>query len=123
MKLPGWALAWLFISRYNPRAFHDIPREAFLSALQAEGIPCSPGYTPLYDMNAIKDGIARLKRFTGSELQGDVIPDCPVTARACHEEGVWFFQTMLLGTKADMDDIAEAVLKVKLNIDELKTAV
>jgi dTDP-4-amino-4,6-dideoxygalactose transaminase len=109
----------LFISRYDRKAFHDIPREAFLSALQAEGIPCAPGYKPLYRMNAIKSGIARLRRFTaGPEDAG--MPDCPVTERACFDEGVWFFQTMLIGTKQDMDDIADAVLKVKQNIDDLR---
>ncbi len=109
----------LFISRYDRKAFHDIPREAFLSALQAEGIPCAPGYKPLYRMNAIKSGIARLRRITaGPEDAG--LPDCPVTERACSDEGVWFFQTMLIGTKQDMDDIADAVLKVKQNIDDLR---
>jgi dTDP-4-amino-4,6-dideoxygalactose transaminase len=122
----------LFISRYDREAFHDVPRHAFLSALQAEGIPCAPGYQPLYDMNAIKNGIARLKRFTGGSDAADAMPagdldrssalhrHCPVTECACHEEGVWFTQSMMLGTRADMDDIAEAVLKVKLHIDELR---
>lgn len=110
----------LFISRYDRRAFHDVPRDTFLSALQAEGIPCASGYKPLYCMNAIKDGIARLKRHVGDKDTDESPPDCPVTERACYEEGVWFGQTMLLGTKSDMGDIAEAILKVKHNIDELR---
>jgi dTDP-4-amino-4,6-dideoxygalactose transaminase len=108
----------LFISRYDRSAFHDAGRDLFLPALQAEGIPCSPGYKPLYRMNAIKDGIARLKRFTGAKNQAEALPDCPAAEQACSEEGVWFGQTVMLGTKADMDDIAEAVLKVKHHIDE-----
>jgi dTDP-4-amino-4,6-dideoxygalactose transaminase len=110
----------LFISRYDRAAFHNIPRDLFLTALQAEGIPCVSGYKPLYRMNAIKDGIARLKRFASGNQAVEVLPNCPVTERACNEEGVWFFQSMLLGTKQDMDDIAEAILKVKHNIDELR---
>jgi dTDP-4-amino-4,6-dideoxygalactose transaminase len=110
----------LFIARYDRKAFHDVPRAAFLTALQAEGIPCSPGYTPLYQMNAIRNGIQRLKRFTGGSSADEMLPNCPVTERACAEEGVWFFQTMLLGTKKDMDDIANAVFKVKQQIDELR---
>jgi len=110
----------LFISRYQPEAFHGIPREKFLAALQAEGIPCAAGYRPLYRMNAIKNSITRLKRLIG-EPDFEATPlDFPVTERACNEEGIWFMQTMLLGTKHDMDDIAEAVLKVKFNIDELQ---
>lgn len=121
----------LFISRYDRTAFHDVPREAFLSALQAEGIPCAPGYKPLYSMNAIQDGIARLKRFIGGQAIAGMQPSgvrppnggsrhCPVTERACYEEGVWFGQSLMLGTKNDMDDIAEAVWKVKHNIDEVR---
>ncbi len=110
----------LFISRYDRAAFHDTPRDLFLAALQAEGIPCAPGYKPLYRMNAIRDGIARLKRYVTGRETGEALPDCPVTERACSEEGVWFGQSMLLGTKKDMDDIAEAILKVKHHIDELR---
>jgi hypothetical protein len=73
-------------------------------------------------MNAIKDGIARLKRVISDKNQapGSEAYNCPVTERACNEEGVWFGQSMLLGTKQDMNDIAEAVLKVKLHIDEAR---
>jgi perosamine synthetase len=110
----------LFISRYDRTAFHDIPRGPFLAALQAEGIPCAAGYQPLYKMNAIKDGITRLKRYAGEKASIETLPNCPVTERACYEEGVWFGQSMLLGSKSDMDDIAEAILKVKLHIDELR---
>jgi dTDP-4-amino-4,6-dideoxygalactose transaminase len=110
----------LFISRYDRTGFHNVPRETFLPALQAEGIPCAPGYVPLYRMNAIKDGIARLKRYTEGKDAVETLPNCPVTERACYEEGVWFFQPMLLGTKKDMDDIADAILKVKHNIDEIR---
>jgi len=107
----------LFISRYDPAAFHGAPRESFLKALRAEGIPCAPGYKPLYGMNAIHDGIARLRRFSGGAAEEP--PDCPVTERACHSEGVWFAQTLLLGTRQDMDDIAEAVIKIKTHAAEL----
>lgn len=109
----------LFISRYDRAAFHDVPRDRFLSALKAEGIPCAPGYIPLYRMKAINDGIARIKRYASYKDTGKALPNCPVTERACDEEGVWFGQSILLGTKQDMDDIAEAILKIKFNKYEL----
>ncbi|MCK4344652.1 MAG: hypothetical protein KAX05_05140, partial [Bacteroidales bacterium] len=34
-------------------------------------------------------------------------------------EAVWFFHSMLLGTKKDMDDIANAIVKVFENRDKL----
>src|SRR5690606_10816053 len=39
----------LFVFRYNPEAFGNMPRQDFIAALDAEGIPCFGGYThPLY---------------------------------------------------------------------------
>lgn len=107
----------LFISRYNPEFFHGLPRATFLAALQAEGIPCSPGYQPLYRMNGILDSIARLQKLTGNQSHAPA--DYPVTEQACRSEGVWFTQSMLLGTQKDIDDIAEAIIKVKTHLDEL----
>jgi len=103
----------LFIFRYDSEAFGGLPRERFLTALRAEGIPVAPGYTPLYKAGAIRQGITRLRRFIeGREVEYEE-PDCPVTERACTTEGAWFTQTMLLGSERDMDDIAEAILKIQ----------
>lgn len=104
----------LFILRYDADAFAGLPRERFLAALQAEGIPCSGGYLmPLYRLPAIWNGIARLRRWLGYGEESLNVPHCPVAERACAEEAVWFTQNMLLGTTRDMDDIAEAIVKVK----------
>ncbi len=109
----------LFIARYNPEAFDGLPRAHFLAALRAEGIPCSSGYgTPLYAMPAIQHGIARLKRALDHEEKPVV--HCPVTERACAEEGMWFAQTMFLGDQRDMDDIVAAIHKVQRHADELR---
>jgi len=43
----------------------------------------------------------------------------PAIEKACCNEAIWLFQYMLVGTKEDIDDIAEAVLKVKENAKEL----
>ena len=110
----------LFISRYAPAAFHGVPRGRFLAAMRAEGIPCSDGYVPLYRMPAIQAGVRRLKHAVGQEGGfPDVLPDCPVTERACSEEGIWFSQSMLLGTHEDMDDIVTAVEKVQAGASAL----
>jgi dTDP-4-amino-4,6-dideoxygalactose transaminase len=109
----------LFIARYNPEAFDGLPRAHFLTALRAEGIPCSSGYdAPLYAMPAIQQGIARLKRALDHEEKPDV--HCPVAERACAEEGMWFAQTMFLGDQRDMDDIVAAIRKIQRHADELR---
>jgi hypothetical protein len=39
--------------------------------------------------------------------------ECPVTERACREECVWLYQAWLLGGKQEIDDIVNAVEKIK----------
>jgi len=103
--------AWhIFIFRYERGAFGGMPREKFLEALQAEGIPCAPGYVPLNQSPALLDGLERLSAFLD-----DVPPprSCPVAERLCTQEAVWFTQNMLLGSQEDMDDIARAIAKIE----------
>lgn len=112
----------LYMFRYNAAEFGGVPRERFLEALRAEGVPCSPGYgLPLYRQPLFEQ--LAFGPFTGYR---QTVPDldytrvsCPVTERACREEAVWFTQPMLLGTQADMDDIVEAVAKVYAHRQEL----
>ena len=46
---------------------------------------------------------------------------CPANDRLC-EEAVWLIQTMLLGPRQDMDDIANAVRKIHASAAELAKA-
>jgi dTDP-4-amino-4,6-dideoxygalactose transaminase len=110
----------LFILRYGAEAFGGLPREVFLSALRAEGIPCAAGYTPLYQAGAIQEEVMRLQRLVTGEEKEYSLPDCPVTERACNEEAVWLTQNMLLGTKKDIDDIVDAITKIKENVDTIR---
>jgi hypothetical protein len=43
-----------------------------------------------------------------------------VTDRACSDEAIWIRQNMLLGERQDMDDIAEAILKIQHYCDEVQ---
>jgi hypothetical protein len=49
--------------------------------------------------------------------------DCPSNDKLCNEEAVWLFQSMLLGSKEDMDDIVTGIEKVYSNAEALKKAV
>ena len=44
---------------------------------------------------------------------------CPVTESAAYHKTVCLPHSMLLGNKQDMDDIADAIIKIKTNVDEL----
>jgi len=104
--------AWhLFIFRYKSDAFGGLPREQFIEALQAEGVPCSPGYhLPINQTPPLLGGLERLRGFLD-----DVPParDCPVAERMCKQEAVWLTQNTLLGDEGHMDDIAEAINKIQ----------
>jgi len=113
----------LYIFKYDKEKFGGLPRSKFIEALRAEGIPCSPGYVPLYKerfmLNLAQD--RTLSKLYGEKVDYGKVK-LPVTERACYEEGVWLFQNMLLGTKEDMDDIVNAIAKIKENVEELMRA-
>ena len=106
----------LYMFRYDPAHFSGAPRARFLKALEAEGIPCSGGYTPLNKEPFLKNtlhGRAFQSACSPEEIaRYEARNHCPVNDRLC-EEAVWFFQTMLLGSRQDMEQIAEAVRKVQ----------
>ena len=101
----------LYIIRYRAEG---MSRDRFIEALCAEGIPCAPGYRPLYREAAFTSHFSDYP-LTSSYFAAP--PDyrgvcCPVTERVCASESVWLTQNMLLGPADDMRDIAAAVEKV-----------
>jgi len=118
----------LFPFRYQKEGFNGLSREQFIKALRAEGIPCSSGYTPLMDMSFIKQAFESKnfqRMYSKKELdyaKYEKMNQCPVNDILCREEAMWLAKSMLLSTKADMDDIAAAIAKVQKNSEQLKKA-
>jgi dTDP-4-amino-4,6-dideoxygalactose transaminase len=114
----------LYMLRYDKAHFADLLRARFLEALGKEGIPCAPGYTPLNTQPFVKELIhSRVYRsiYPAREIaEWEERNACPENDKLC-EEAVWFFQTMLLGSRRDMDDIAAAVRKIQKHAEELKS--
>lgn len=112
----------LYIFRYNASEFNGLPRERFLEALTAEGIPNSAGYgTPLHRQELFMT--RAFGPFTGYQHSQ---PDLdyaqvhsPVSERACNEEACWLPQSVMLGSESDMNDIARAITKIYENRGEL----
>jgi dTDP-4-amino-4,6-dideoxygalactose transaminase len=110
----------LYIFRYEAGKFNGVPKTRFIDTLRKEGIPCSPGYSLPLNAQPVF-----LKKAFGPHGKSVDLPidyatvSSPVTEKACHEEAVWFTQNTLLGTEDDMNDIIEAVIKIKENIAEL----
>jgi dTDP-4-amino-4,6-dideoxygalactose transaminase len=112
----------LYMLRYRKEQFAGLPRARFLKALAAEGIPASGGYSPLNKQPFIKEvlqsrGYQRL--FSKERLkQWDEQNQCPANDQLC-EQAVWFTQSMLLGPRRDMEQIAEAIRKIQASAAEL----
>ena len=111
----------LYIWRYKKEYFNDVPKSKFIEALRKEGIIVSPGYSiPLYSQPLFKKlafGPRGKKVEVGVDYTSYHLPE---TEKACSEEAIWFPQFVLLGEKQDMQDIVNAIIKIKENVNELK---
>ena len=114
---------YLYGFRYQKEYFNNVPKSKFLRALGAEGIPNTAMYFDrLNTQNFVEHTLNskafqiiyskdRLKRYREQN-------QCPVNDKLS-EQGVWLSQQMLLGTKEDMDDIANAIIKIQENKQDL----
>ena len=112
----------LYMFRYDKSEFAEMPRSRFLEALSAEGVPCSGGYGMMNKENYVQD-LAKNRHYLnlyGRKTMQEWLESssCPQNDQLC-EQAVWFGQSMLLGTKKDMDQIAEAIFKIKSYAGEL----
>ena len=117
----------IYMFRYSQNECSGLPRSLFLRALAAEGVPCMSGYShPLYrnPMFLNKDFYPRGCPLSCGHYNQDVdfaqyTALCPVAEKACAAEAVWLEHRLLLGTKADVDDIANAIEKIRENAGSL----
>jgi dTDP-4-amino-4,6-dideoxygalactose transaminase len=115
----------LYMFRYQPKQFANLPRRKFIKALIAEGIPCATGYGPLNKEEFIRDALQSRPyvRVYGKAAIEDWAQrnHCPENDLLC-EEAVWFMQNMLLGPRSDMDEIAEAIRRIQAHASALVKA-
>ena len=107
LKVPDGVTAHSWYSyhwRWLGAADGGLPKPDFAEALRAEGVPVFGGYTPLNRNQAVRDEIVRL----GGTKPGP----CPNAERAETDEILMFSMPILMGTHADLDDVAAAVAKV-----------
>jgi perosamine synthetase len=116
----------LYMFRYDKNHFAEMDRSQFLKALNAEGVPCSSGYGTMNKDKYVTD-LANNRHYLkiyGKKTMQEWLErnQCPQNDILAGEQGVWFTQTMLLGDKTDMDQIAEAVRKIHTYAAELAKA-
>ena len=92
--------------RYDAERFGGLSRQKFITALRAENIPASSLYAyPLYRQPPLFEPFSR-------------VTPCPNSEMLC-EQTISLSQNLLLAEPDEMDDIANAILKVRENIDAL----
>lgn len=108
----------LFVIRLDSEKFEEkgITREQFLKALNAEGIPLVCGYMPLYTFPCVT--VPYTEELIGTKIGTEKLPECEL---ASYKEGTWLYQACLLGTREDMDMIADAMIKVWEHADEIRS--
>ena len=110
-----------FVFQYDAAAFGGASRDRFVAALEAEGVPCDGlFYEPVYKSRLFAVEPADFPQLQGRLPWADA--SCPVVERAAYDESVWLHHRVLLGTEGDVDDVIEAVTKIRANPDELRRA-
>ncbi len=116
----------LYMMRYDPEGFGGLTRAQFAAALTAEGVPIRTGYGPLNKAPFIEQELRsrHFQRIYSREYVDNYFKnnECPENDRLCAGEALWFTQPMLLGSRADMDQIAAAIRKVQANAADIKKA-
>lgn len=115
--------AWhLYMFRYDKTRFAALGREKFMEALRAEGVPCSGGYGTMNKDRYVTE-LANNKHYLkiyGQKTMKEWLERnrCPQNDQLC-EQAVWFTQNLLLGTKTQMEQIAEGIRKIQMYAGEI----
>jgi dTDP-4-amino-4,6-dideoxygalactose transaminase len=117
---------WNF--RYISDEFDGVPRDKFLEALRAEGVPCGVGAhgqpiyrdAPFSSMDFFgKTGCPLKCPLYGKEIDYSKVY-CPEAERVYKHEACSFTHRIFLGEKDDMDLILDVFRKIRANTNELK---
>jgi dTDP-4-amino-4,6-dideoxygalactose transaminase len=113
---------YLFMVRYDSKAFSGLSKSGFLNAMEREGIPCYSGYGRLNEepfLKKVLDSPAykriysqkRLKRYWEEN-------ECPRNNQLC-EEGVFIEQNCLMGSKKDAEDVVTAIRRIQKHASDI----
>jgi len=116
---------YFYFLRYDPSKWDNIPRDRFMKALSAEGVPCGTAHNqPLYKNPLFKEmafgrtGCPISCPFYGEKIDYSKV-SCPVSERVYESEVIALGKDFLM-EKKNIDRILEAIHKIRKNIEELK---
>lgn len=107
----------LYPLRYDAQHFNGLPRDQFLRALSAEGVPCSGGYREQYFDGLLDEAIQSrgFKRlFSANRLKEyrESFHDLKGNRQVC-ETTVALPQNLLLAEESELDHIVGAIRKIQ----------
>ena len=112
---------YCYALKYVGQEETGVSREQLCRAVNAEGVSLSPGTYPTLNRFPLYNEWEQrsAKAILGHEVDLSTY-SCPNAERAQDHEACLFPHQRLLGEKSDIDDIADAILKVLDNPDEAR---
>jgi len=108
------------VLRYDAAAFEGVPRDRFVEALEAEGVPCSGRfYVPIHDDPLFA---ADPRTNPAYERQRETPNRYPIAAHAAYEEAIWLPHHLFLGPSEDVDSLLAAFRKLRGRSQHLKAS-
>jgi dTDP-4-amino-4,6-dideoxygalactose transaminase len=115
---------YYYLLRYEPEQFGNLPPDRLCALLNAEGIPFLPGdarpiyHHPVFNLARLQGVLCPeiLERY--QKINKAVDPLCPVAEKVCRSTLI-LRHPVLLGEAVDMEDIVEALWKIKKNLKEV----
>jgi dTDP-4-amino-4,6-dideoxygalactose transaminase len=112
-----------FAFRYDKDAFGGLSVQKFREALSAElNFPFTASYQPLTNCDLYRP-LTKKRHKIGEEFHASIDPSrfsAPVAERVFLETSVCAHHAFLLGTRSDMEDVAEAIEKIRANVGEIE---
>jgi perosamine synthetase len=114
---------YAYTLRYKKEHFNNLPRKRFLSALKAEGIPCSWGVGVLEGLPLHREGLIEqtlssttFQKIYSKERLNKYREDnhCPESDLLA-DEVMGFPGRLFLGSRQEMDDVVNAIVKIYEN--------
>lgn len=113
----------LYMLRYDKKYFNGLDRGKFMQALRAEGVPCTGGYGTMNTDRYVTE-LANNKHYLkiyGEKTMKEWLEknQFPQNDLLSEEQGIWFLQNLLLGSKNQMEQVAEGIRKIQKYSREL----
>lgn len=113
---------YIYMARYDQSQFSGLSRSGFLRALAKDGISVGAGYKPL-DKEPFLDQILNSRAFRNIYSKQRISDlkerwNLPENDKLC-EESIFLSQRCLLGSRQDVEQIAQAVARIQRHAGEI----